>query len=311
MDPTRSFRRRAAACLAAILLAAIGPAGGAGLNSAVGLQAKYSELHDRLGNNQFRKPLYLESGETPDSVMGDVYALIDQPFATAAAALNSPADWCEILILHINTKYCRAASDGGSLDVSIGAKYDQPLARAHQVKFVYQVASRSTDYLQVRLAAAEGPLSTRDYRIVLEAVSAGESRTFMHLSYSYGFGLVGRVAMQAYLGTTGRNKVGFTVVGKQSDGQPLYIGGMRGVAERNTMRYFLAIEAFLGALSSPPQVRPEKRLRDWFAASERYPRQLHEMEQAEYLEMKRKEILRQQARFLQESAHVQVAATGR
>jgi hypothetical protein len=282
------------------------------LNSAAGLQAKYSELRERLGNNQFRKPLYLESGETPDSVMGDMYAVIDQPFATAAAALNSPADWCEILILHINTKYCRASDDGSTLNMSIGAKYDQPLERAHPVKFVYQAAARSTDYLQVRLAAAEGPLSTRDYRIILEAIPADEGRTFIHLSYSYGFGLVGRLAMQAYLGTTGRNKVGFTVAGKQGDGQPLYIGGMRGVAERNTMRYYLAIEAFLGALSVPPQARLDKRLRDWFAASERYPRQLHEMEQAEYLEMKHKEVLRQQqARLLQETAHVQVAATGR
>ena len=39
----------------------------------------------------------------------------------------------------------------------------------------------------------------------------------------------------------------------------------------------------------------EKSLRDWFAGSERYPRQLHEMGEAEYLAMKRKEYLRQQA----------------
>jgi len=38
-----------------------------------------------------------------------------------------------------------------------------------------------------------------------------------------------------------------------------------------------------------------KRLREWFAAIERYPRQLHEMEQGEYLDMKRKEYLRQQS----------------
>ena len=107
--------------------------------------------------------------------------------------------------------------------------------------------------------------------------------------------MAGRLAMQAYLGTVGRDKVGFTVVGRQADGQPRYVGGMRGVVERNTMRYYLAIEAFLGALSAPPQARLEKRLRDWFAAVERYPRQLHEMEQDEYLAMKRKEYLRQQA----------------
>ena len=259
------------------------------------LRAKYAELHDRLGNNQFRKPFYLESSESPDSVTGDMYALVHQPFAAAAAALHSPGDWCEILILHINTKYCRVAGQGSVLDVSIGNKHDQPLDQAYRVAFAYRVAARTADYLQVRLNAEQGPLSTRNYRIVLEAVPADEGRTFIHLSYSYGFGLVGRVAMQAYLGTSGRNKVGFTVAGKQGDGQPLYIGGMRGVAERNTMRYYLAIEAFLGALSVPPQARLEKRLRDWFAASERYPRQLHEMEQAEYLDMKHKEVLRQQA----------------
>jgi hypothetical protein len=88
--------------------------------------------------------------------------------------------------------------------------------------------------------------------------------------------------------------VGFTVVGKQSDGQALHIGGMRGLVERNTMRYYLAIEAFLGALSAPPQARLEKSLHDWFAAIERYPRQLHDLEQSEYLDMKRKEYLRQQ-----------------
>jgi hypothetical protein len=120
-------------------------------------------------------------------------------------------------------------------------------------------------------------------------------KTFIHLSYSYAYGLVGRLAMQAYLGTTGRNKVGFTVAGTQTDGQPLHIGGMRGVVERNTMRYHLAIEAFLGALSEPPQAQLEKRLHDWFAAIERYPLQLHEMEQAAYLDMKRKEYRRQQA----------------
>jgi hypothetical protein len=99
--------------------------------------------------------------------------------------------------------------------------------------------------------------------------------------------------MRLYLGTAGADKVGFTVVGKQPDGAPKYVGGMRGVAERNTMRYYLAIESHLGALSSPPQARIEKSLRDWFAATQRYPRQLREMEQAEYLSMKRREYQRQ------------------
>jgi len=113
------------------------------------------------------------------------------------------------------------------------------------------------------LSADEGPLSTRDYRITLEAVPLDGGRTLLHLAYSYAFGFAGRVAMQAYLGTIASDKRGFTVVGRESDGQAIYIDGMRGLVERNTMRYYLAIEAFLGAQASPPQARLEKSLRDW------------------------------------------------
>jgi hypothetical protein len=235
--PNRSMRSvvacRIAGCLVAGLLAA--HAGDAEVNSAGSLRAKYAELRNQLGNNQFRKPLYLDSSESPDGVTGNVYALIDHPFGTAAAALNSPGDWCEILILHINTKYCRASvgNQGSILNVSIGKRYDQPLDQAYQVEFAYRVAAQTSNYLQVRLNADQGPLSTRDFRIMLEAVP---------------------------LDTIGRSKVGFTVTGTQADGQPLHIGGTRGVVERNTMRYYLAIEAFLGALSAPPQARFEKRL---------------------------------------------------
>ncbi len=265
-------------------------------NSAASLRAQYDGLQNRLNRNQFQRPLYLDSSETSDSVTGDIYARIDYAFATVRAALNNPGDWCDILILHVNTKYCRASSgsQGAVLNVSIGKKYDEPLEKAYRVDFAYSVAAQTAGYLQVRLNADVGPFGTRDYRIVLEAVPVDAGRTFIHFSYSYTYGLVGRLALQAYLATIGRSKVGFAVVGTRSDGQPLHIGGTRGLVERNTMRYYLAIEAFLGAVSAPPQERLEKRLREWFAAIERYPRQLHEMEQGEYLDMKRKEYLRQQ-----------------
>jgi hypothetical protein len=266
-------------------------------NLAASLRAKYGALQGQLSHNQFQRPLYMDSSEISRGVTGDIYAVINYPFATAGAALNGPARWCDILSLHLNTKYCRAStsSQGSVLNVNIGKKHDQPLDEAYRVDFAYRVAAETPNYLKVRLNADEGPLSTRNYRIMLEAIPLEDGRTFIHLAYSYTYGLAGRLAMQAYLGTIGSDKVGFTVVGKQSDGQPLHVGGMRGLVERNTMRYYLAIEAFLGALSAPPQARLEKRLHDWFAAVERYPRQLHEMEQGEYLDMKRKEYLRQQA----------------
>ena len=58
------------------------------------------------------------------------------------------------------------------------------------------------------------------------------------------------------------------------------------------MRYYLGIEAFVDSLAVPPEMRVEKRLHEWFAATEHYPRQLHEMELDEYVAMKRREYAR-------------------
>lgn len=265
------------------------------VNSPAALRAKHAALGGQLAQNQFKRPLRLDSVETPESVAGDIYALIKHPFATAATTLNKPVRWCDILILHINTKYCRASASGSALQVNIGKKHEQAVEDASRVDFAFRVVADTPDYLKVMLTADAGPFSTRDYRVVLEAVPADNGETFIHLTYSYAFGLSGRLAMQTYLGTVGSSKVGFTVVGKQPDGTPRHIGGMRGLVERNTMRYYLAIEAFLGALSTPPQEQLDKRLHTWFASTEQYPRQLHEMDRETYLDMKRKEYRRQQA----------------
>ena len=99
--------------------------------------------------------------------------------------------------------------------------------------------------------------------------------------------------MKTYLATVGRDKVGFTVVGVGADGEPRYVGGTRGAVERNTMRYYLAIEAFLGTLAFPPELRSEKCFLAWFAAIERYPRQLREIGLADYLVTKRAQRARQ------------------
>ena len=286
--------RAIAVCLAILF----SHAGGANVQSADGLRAKYDELLPRLKDNHFQKPLYLESSESSNgAIVGDVYAVVAHPFATAAPALSAANGWCDILLLPANTKYCRAAAGGqGSvLNVRIGRKADQPVEQAYKVDFVHQVLARTENHLQVQLSADQGPVGTRNYRIVLNAIPIEQDRTFIHLSYSYSVGSMGRMAMQMYLGTSGRDKVGFTVINGQGSGQPTHVGGMRGVIERNSMRYYLAIEAFLGALSAPPEARLEKRLRDWFAATERYPRQLHEMEQADYLALKRRDYQRQQA----------------
>lgn len=269
-------------------------------DDAARLHDKYQSLAQQLKHNQFQRPLYLESAESPSALKGDIYAVVNYPFATVSGALNDPvhgpANWCDVLILHLNTKYCHASTNaaGDMLSVNIGKKVEQKLADSYRVQFQYRSAVTSPEYFQVVLNADTGPLSTKDYRIVLEAVPIDDKRTFLHLTYSYGYGMAGRLAMKTYLATIGSDKVGFTAASDSSSAQPEYIGGVRGLVERNTMRYYLAIDAYLGALSSPPDKRLEQRLTTWFDATEQYPRQLHEVSRQDYLQMKDKEYARQQ-----------------
>lgn len=264
--------------------------------TAAALQARYAELLPQLSNNQFDQPLYMESSDDSGALQGDIFARIDQPFALAGPALLSVTHWCDLLILHLNVKNCHAYSmpSGDTINLAIGRKFDQPLADTYAFEFKYRVAARTPDYQRIMLDAPSGPLGTSNYRIVLELGHLDPMHSFLHLSYAYRYGMSARLAMQGYLATIGRNKIGFTQIGTQPDGQPIYIGRQRGVVERNTMRYYLAIVAYLGALTMPPTQRLERRLNDWYASIEKYPAQLHELSRQQYLDMKHREILRQQ-----------------
>jgi len=259
------------------------------------LLQRYAELREQLANSQFQRPLVLESSDQSGQLKGEIYAQLEQPFAVVAPQLQTMAQWCDVLILHLNVKSCRPASVDSvdTLKISIGRKFEQPLADAYPFIFVYQVDASQPDFLQVQLTAADGPMGTSNYNIELQITALDEQRSFLHLSYTYRYGLASHAAMQGYLNTIGRDKVGFSITGYDSDGQPIYQDGMRGVVERNTMRYYLALESYLGALLGAPAERQEQRLNDWYSAVERYPLQLHELERDEYLAMKRKEIRRQ------------------
>jgi hypothetical protein len=277
--------------------AATPPGAASDSGPALALRAKHQSLRASLAANPFARPLVLESRQNARDVDGEIYAVVPYPFAKVSASLAGPEVWCDILSLHQNTKYCGITREreSTSLLMNVGKKVDQPLKDSYRLAFAWQVAEQSGDFLRVNLTADSGPLGTRDYRITLEAIPLENGTTFLHLYYSYGFSLTSKMAMQAYLATVGRNKVGFSVTGKTGDGQQVYVDGMRGLVERNTMRYYLAIESFLGALAVPERARFEKRINDWFVAVERYSRQLHEMEREDYLSMKRREYRRQQA----------------
>ncbi len=263
-------------------------------SNGVALLEKHASLAGLLAQNPYRRPLFIESTESTHAVSGNAYAVLDSPFSTVSATFKSPKSWCEVLILHLNTKYCRASEDGrrSGLAVSIGRKTAQPLKEAFSLDFVFRLVAVSPRYIAVWLNAEEGPLGTSNYRLELQAVPLPDGKTFMHLRYAYEYGIVGRVAMQTYLATLGRGKVGFTPI--RPDQQSGYVGGLRGAIERNTMRYYLAIEAYLASLSRAPAQQFDARLQYWFDATEAYPRQLHEVDRKSYLVMKKNEYQRQQ-----------------
>lgn len=269
----------------------------AALGNGLALQEKYHALQAQLARNQFAEPLYLNSTETSSTIKGDIYAVVAYPFSQVHAALLNPANWCELLLLHLNTKYCRAelGPSLAKLDMRVGKKFDQPLKDTYRIDFSFRINADHDDYFDIRLNAEQGPLDTREYRIQLEAIPVEGGRSFLHLMYSYSYGFASRMAMSAYLASAGSDKVGFTLVAQQDEGKLRYIGGMRGTVERNTMRYYLAIDAYLSSLAMAPQQQREQRLQHWFSATERYPRQLHEIDRGTYLAMKYLEYARQTA----------------
>jgi hypothetical protein len=279
-----------------VALAGFAGSGWADASAAAALQAKHTSLVERLRANPFNRPLVLESTETSSRVSGEIYAVINHPFHAVSTELNSPDHWCDVISLPMNTKYCRSVTEQGNtvLKVNIGKKSAESLVHAQRIVFNYAVAELSPQYLDIRLDAKNGPMGTSNYAIKLEAIPAASAKTFIHLTYSYSVNFAGRLAIQTYLGTIGRGKVGFTRVGQPSDGNPQFIDGVRGLVERNTIRYYLAIDSFLDATTEPAPVALERRLQSWFSAIELYPRQLHEIERGEYLAMKRDEYKRQQ-----------------
>ncbi len=238
--------------------------------------------------------MVLDSLELPDGLKGDVYAIVDHPLRAMEQALQTPERWCEALMLHLNNRRCQVKEEQGHtlLTLSVVGRYDKPVDSAFLLPFVFRMTSATPEYMAVQMSAEEGPFGTSNYHVMLEAIPVDAERTFLHFSYAYDHNLMARLATQAYLATFGRDKVGFTVLGTLPGGEPDWIRGTRGLVERNAMRYFLAVDAYLSAIDAPAAQRVDDRLQTWFSSVEKYPRQLHEIDRATYFDLKREDRLR-------------------
>ena len=281
--------------ITSLLLAAAMTAGFAGGQAAMAadnaearLRAQYEAASPRLRQNDFGRPMVLASSESPRELRGEIHALFNHPFDRVKAALDEPAEWCEVLLLPVNSKSCRVSSEGRGATVSlaIGKMNDRRADNAQTIALAFRPLAASPQHFGVELTADSGPFGTSDYRILVEAIPIDGKQTFLHFTYAYSYGTAAKLAMQAYLATAGRNKIGFTMAGKGANGEPAYVNGMRGVIERNVMRYYLAIDAALHAAGFPAEQRTMQRLNHWYTATEAYPRQLREMSRGEYIALK-------------------------
>jgi hypothetical protein len=287
------------ACLiaAALLVPAPGLAQSVPPGSAAALLAKRTELAPQLRSNVFGEPLVLASREGSDRVEGDVHAEVAQPWSALAETFRSAGALCELLFLHPNVRACTPAASSATpgLELLVGPKRAGSGGSEVTMRYTMRVEVAEANHLRVVLNAAEGPLSTRDYRMVFEAVPIDEKRSFVHLGYAYGHGWLAKTAMSFYLATAGRDKIGFSIEGKDAEGRPQYVHGERAATERNVMRYYLALLAHRSVNAGTPDERMQARLRAWFALTERYAAQLHEYDLDVYLQEKRDDLERARA----------------
>jgi len=235
-------------------------------------------------------PFYINSSEVDNRLSADVYVEIEQPFKKVSMALADPISWCEFMQLNLNIKSCTAQQKRGqtALTFYAGRKHYQAPEAAYQLNYHYQLTALNTTYMKVVLDADKGPFGTRDYRIIVEATPI-EGSTFVRIHSSYQTSFSSRLGTQAYLATLGQSKLGFSTERKTSTGKPFLIKGIRGIIERNVMRYYLALKAFLDTAHLSSDQRFDARTKTWFDLTENYATQLHELERDEYLQTKRQE----------------------
>lgn len=247
---------------------------------------KYHTIEKELKKSTFAIPFYVESSVSKNASRVDIYGTINYPFGLIKNELLVPTNWCEILLSHPDIRACtyKKTPDTWLLNIYNVNKFSEPLEDAYQMKFAYLVSELHPFYFDIALTAHEGPFHTKDHQFGFEAIPLEKNITFFHLRYSFGYGALEYYLMKIF----GPGKVGFSVIGTDSDGNPVYVGGLRGVAERDVVCYYLAILSYLDALKIPAEQRFEKRVSQWYDFAALYKKQLlGKMEEEEYLTYKR------------------------
>jgi hypothetical protein len=262
---------------------------------------KYQKIEKELEKSSLTIPFYLESSVSKNASQVDIYGTMRYPFDIVENELQLPTHWCDIVSLHSNVRACtsKKVNDTWLLTLYNVKKFKDPLKDAYPMNFEYRIIAQQPGFFAISLAAPEGPFSTKDHRFGLEAIPLDGDRTFIHLRYSCSYSGLGYFLMKSYYSLFGGGRIGFSIIGADNNGNPVYVGGLRGAVEGNVLRYYLTILAYMDSLEIPVEQRFEKRMSQWYDLTARYKRQLFEMEKEAYFTYKKQD--QESQRILQEA----------
>ena len=243
-------------------------------------------------------------------VSAEIHGIIDHPFRALAATFTEPGGWCDFLVLNPNIKTCtfRRETQETFLTLYIGSKsYRAPESATEQV-YRFLVRARQSDYAAISLTAPQGMLGTTAHRFEFEAGSVA-GKTVVALPSSFEPSMLSRLLTGIYLSTLGRERIGFSREATEAGVPVGYVRGVKGMIERNVMRYYLALKAFLDTGDLPADRQFEARARLAYDLMDLYPAQLRQMDKADYLDIKLREY-QNQIRLQQKLAFARSLPTG-
>lgn len=252
------------------------------------LRESYIKLHETFQKQQEAQRFAVNSNVSDERLDAEIFVLSPITFDKLRDVLVNVQNWCEFLPLHLNIKGCLAQQQADKLRLNIfaGRKFYEQLKDAHLLQYVFQ-SNYYNNYFEVTLTAPDGPLGTSNYLIQVEAMPVANG-SFLRVQTRYDTSWLSRTATNVYLMTSGRNKIGFSREVVDEHGKQRYVKGLKGIIERNVVRYYLALKAYFTVLPDG-QDQFMQRAAEWFDLTEQYHDQLYEMDKKEYLEIKQKE----------------------
>ncbi|MDJ0958679.1 MAG: hypothetical protein QNI91_17565 [Arenicellales bacterium] len=245
-----------------------------------------------LDNPTTDKPFYLHAEVVKRRQMGEAALYFEQPFKEISSSLSKLGNWCEVLLLHLNTKACthsRRKRDK-TLTIYLGRKFYQDPDDAFVMTYNFETEKKK-DYFSALITAEDGPLGTSDYRIHFE-VALINGRTFGRIQVSQKHSWLSSKAAKLYVATKGRKKQGISIVDYDEKGKPIYSSGEQAIAERNLLRYYFAITAYVYSQNGTRSDRFKDSLDYWYDQTEQYE-QLYEVDRSQYMKDKYKEYKNQ------------------